>query len=182
LSNKVSTETNTALDQGFVEGQGQKAGAPTHDWSRRNRAGRYGIRGKWLHELAVAKRWCSSFPRLRRLRCECRNFQKRIRIVWSNSDSYRVPMGFLYLESSSGCVYENIRGNGRSECIERFASTQPWATPFDWNLYREAWDQGVEWALHNLDFDSPSISEHKALLASELAYKGPCRSHSVQCV
>jgi hypothetical protein len=37
----------------------------------------------------------------------------------------------------------------------------------------DAWDQGVEWALRNLDFDSSSTSEHKEVLKSELSYKGP---------
>jgi hypothetical protein len=156
----------------LAQDQALRDGAPVCDSSKRNEAVRGVVGGKRLGVLAVWKRFCSSFPRLRRVLLECRTFRSRIQSVLSNTDSYRCPSSFAFLEAPSGCVYENTRSNGRIECIRKLASTNP-STPLDWRLWMESWDQGVEWAVRNLDFDSPSTSEHKALLASELSYKGP---------
>jgi hypothetical protein len=56
---------------------------------------------------------------------------------------------------------------------DMLSSTHPWATVVDWGLWEQSWDAGVEWAIRNLDFDSPSTSAHKALLVSEPEYLSP---------
>lgn len=113
------------------------------------------------------------YPRLRMLLFELNSFLHRICAVLRSSDTSGVPIGFLWLQSPAGCEYLNTRSLGRIECIKKLASNRPWATPIDWRAYQEAWDQGVEWALRNFDFDSSSKDERSEVLASELAYAGP---------
>lgn len=155
-----------------VVDQAQKADAGANDSDKSRKTDPCKGREQF-HVPSVLVRPCSSFPRLRRVLWEFRSFRNRIRTVWSNNDSYRCSSSFAYLEAPSGSVYENTRSNGRIECIRTCVSRNPWATPLDWKMCSDAWDQGVEWALRNLDFDSSSTSEHKEVLKSELSYKGP---------
>jgi hypothetical protein len=160
----LNTESHMRLHQEFPVAPPVSRPCETHAC--------YSDNGNW-HKPKVGvpralARLLHRHSRLRMLLSECRNFLDRTRTVLKNTDSYRVPMGFVYLQSPAGRVYPNTRSRGRSECIERLASTRPSATPVDWNLWREAWDQGVEWALHNLG--SALTDEHTALLASELTY------------
>jgi hypothetical protein len=128
---------------------------------------------------SMGKELCSKLSRiaarrglqLRRLLYECRSFQHRIRIALNNTDVYRLPMGFEYLESPERCVYLNIRCHARIQHIQKISSI-PWATPIDWKTHLESWDAGVEWAVSNLGSGSTLPDQHKALLASELSYEG----------
>ena len=104
-------------------------------------------------------------PRLRMFLSECRSFLHRSYIVWTNTDTHRVPMGAAYLASPSGRSYRNIRSLACIQDIERISSNRPWDTPLDWVAYRDAWDAGAEWASCILDSDNLD-SEHKALLIS----------------
>jgi hypothetical protein len=170
---RISTGSHILRHAQPVGDQAQKVGVRSETFGdKKSEHDHSGKADGEFRVLASLIRWSSSFPRLRRFLWEYRNFLHRIGIVWNNSDSYRCPSSFAFLEASSGCVYENTRSNGRIECIRKLASMNP-STPLDWRLWMESWDQGVEWALRNLDFDSPSTSEHKALLAWELSYKGP---------
>jgi hypothetical protein len=170
----TNTETNIFPPAQPVGDQGQKVGACSGTpGDKKSESDHSGKADEEFRVLASLIRRSSNFPRLRRFLWEYRNFLHRIRIVWNNSDSYRCTRSFAFLEAPSGCVYENIRSYGRIECIRTCVSKNQWATPLDWKLCAAAWDQGVEWAVNNLDFDNPSTSEHKALLKSELSYKGP---------
>jgi hypothetical protein len=74
----------------------------------------------------------------------------------------------------------NIRNRGRNECIEAFASSHSWATPLDWKMHCETWDQGVEWAVRNLGSCSTLPDAQKELLAAELSYQGPEKNFNTQ--
>ncbi len=106
-------------------------------------------------------------PKLRMLLSECRSFVYRSYIVLTSKDTYRVPMGSVYLDAPGGRVYQNIRAAACIQNTERISSNRPWATPLDWSAYRDSWEAGVEWALSTLGSDSPLDSEHKALLISK---------------
>jgi hypothetical protein len=112
-------------------------------------------------------------PRLQKLLWECHSFRIRIRVAIGSNEPYRVPTGFLWLESPNGDACMNTRSLARSEHIQKVASTVPWATPLDWRTHLQSWEAGVEWAVRNLGSDSSLSDEHKALLSSELSYQGP---------
>jgi hypothetical protein len=117
--------------------------------------------------------WLWRHPRLHMFLLEFRSFFQRSRIVWSRSQREPSHKDFVWLRGDDGRSYLNTRRCGRSENIEKISSIHPWATPVDWELWRQSWDEGVEWAIRNLDFGSPSTSAHKALLASEPTYSLP---------
>jgi hypothetical protein len=101
---------------------------------------------------------------------ECRNFVHRIGIVLTSSDSLSVDTGRVWLGDGSGQVLLNTRRIARIQSIENFSSSHPQATPYDWKVHQEAWDEGIQWTLHNLDSGTLQNSEHRALLASEPIY------------
>lgn len=113
-------------------------------------------------------------PRLQKVLWECGSFQHRIRIALSSSDTYRLPMGSLSLESPvDQCVYTNTRCLARIQHIQTVAANLRWATPLDWKAHLESWEAGVQWASRTLGSGSALSDEHKALLASDLSYKIP---------
>lgn len=106
-------------------------------------------------------------PTLRMFLSECRSFVHRSYIVLTSKDTHRVPMGFVFVESPTGRVYENIRAAACIRDTERISSNRSWATPLDWAAYRDSWEAGVEWALRTLGSDSTLDSEHKTLFVSK---------------
>lgn len=106
-------------------------------------------------------------PLLHIIWSETRILPQRIRNRYSRKGS-RLDVGYLYLRATDGRSVRNIRAHGRIDCIERLVSNRPWTTSEDWRIALDAWDQGVEWAVHTLGSDSTLSEEHKALLASEL--------------
>lgn len=52
----------------------------------------------------------------------------------------------------------NIRTRACSESIESFAVARPWATMVDFEVYRDAWAEGANWAENNI-----CKSEHQKL-------------------
>lgn len=131
---------------------------------------------------SVPRNWVrlSGIDRVRKLHLRLCNmlselcsFRHRMYIATQNSELFRVPTGFVFLESPGGASYLNTRSLGRSEHIQTVSTTYPWATPLDWKLHCESWDSGVEWAIHNLGCGSSLADEHKRLLISELSYRGP---------
>jgi hypothetical protein len=165
LNAEMTTETRQLLEVGQE--------ISTDAWERRDFGNlRYGFAQKLTAFLSRSNRK-SLCQRLGRLMSEFRNCVHRIGIALRNSDAYRVPMGFLYLESPNGRVYLNTRNLARSDYIGKLVSNLHPATALDWKSHCDAWDQGVEWAVGTLGSGSSLTDEHKALLASELSYRGP---------
>lgn len=120
---------------------------------------RHGPPSRIYQVLFEALRTC---PRLRMFLSECRNFLHRSRIVLTNNDTHRVPMGPAYLETHSGRLFRNIRSLACMRDIERISSNRP-STPLDWIAYRDSWEAGAEWAVSILNSGTLD-SEHQALL------------------
>lgn len=129
------------------------------------------------NETIIGKRrqlcrgWLSRcFPRLRVVLSELRSLLPRIRMRFGKESSPLV-VGRLFLESQRGHLLPNKRLHGRIECIKTVASKYQWTSPVDWRIAVGAWDQGVEWAVHNFGSCTSLPEEHKSLLASELSYR-----------
>jgi hypothetical protein len=120
-------------------------------------------------------RWMWKHPRLHIALLEFRSFLRRIQIVCSTSEMELPRKDFVWLQDDDGCLHLNTRSCDRNENIQMLASSHDWATPLDWALWQQSWDQGAEWAIRTFYSDSPSTNVHKALLASELAYVPPSR-------
>lgn len=130
-------ETNTKTRE-----EGDQEQASRHDGVLESYLGnRSGSERRQPPYFGVCK-FLDGHQRLRGLLYECRSFVYRIQIALHSRDMYLLSTGPVYLESSQGYSYRNIRSRGRIEHIKRIASTLPWATPIDWKTHLESWDQG----------------------------------------
>jgi hypothetical protein len=165
----ISTETVTASQRPGSKLQASMRNGNTYPcWNRGN------IHAGCCQSSIISRslaRYLDRHPLLRRLLFECRSFLHRSRIALRNTDIYRLSTGPVYLDSPEGHTYSNIRSLARIQHIKSIVSTLSWATPIEWKTHLESWEQGVEWAVCNLGSGSSLPDEHKALLASELAYQ-----------
>jgi hypothetical protein len=90
------------------------------------------------------------FPLLRVFLLELRSLVYRIGLQYKRRyDLYGLDGGPLHEKTSSGHLRWNIRTRACSEDMQSFESSRPWATMLDWEVYRDAWVKGAEWAESN---------------------------------
>jgi hypothetical protein len=68
-------------------------------------------------------------------------------------------MGLALEKAASGLLAPNRRTQARIQDMQQLVESQPWNSPFDWNLFLSGWDAGSEYSERE---DRADIPEHNA--------------------